>query len=100
VLYNPTINDTFFVTRFVTDLHDDIRVPLLLHRPLDVDTTSALALIQEQELEQSRCSRREFKPGHGQPTVRAAQSPAAVTVKWLWPLQWTFHVVEAPQRTL
>jgi hypothetical protein len=49
VLYNPAINDTFFVTRFVTGLHDDIRVPLLLHRPLDVDTTSALALIQEQE---------------------------------------------------
>jgi hypothetical protein len=69
VLYNPAINDTFFVTRFVTGLHDDIRVPLLLHRPLDVDTTSALALIQEQELEQSRCSGREFTRGSSKNSV-------------------------------
>lgn len=36
VLYNPAMDDTFFVTRFVSGLRDDIRVPLLLHRPRDV----------------------------------------------------------------
>ncbi|CAD6241764.1 unnamed protein product [Miscanthus lutarioriparius] len=51
LLYNPAYDDTF-VTWFVGDLRDDIRSALLLHRPRDVDTASALALIQEQELEQ------------------------------------------------
>jgi hypothetical protein len=51
LLYNPMFDDTF-VTRFVSGLRDEIRSALLLHRPKAVDTTSALALIQEQELEQ------------------------------------------------
>lgn len=50
-LYNPAIDDTFFMTRFVGGLREDIRSPILLHRPKDVDTASALSLIQEQELE-------------------------------------------------
>jgi hypothetical protein len=53
LLYNPAIDDTIFITRFIGGLRDDIRSALLLHKPGDVDTTSALALIQEQELEQS-----------------------------------------------
>ena len=36
----------------MSGLRDEIRSALLLHRPKDVDTTSALALIQEQDLEQ------------------------------------------------
>jgi hypothetical protein len=51
LLYNPAIDDTFFVTRFVGGLRDNIRSAILLHRPSDVDTASALTLIQEQELE-------------------------------------------------
>lgn len=51
LLYNSAIDDTFFMTRFVGGLREDIRSPILLHRPKDVDTASALALIQEQELE-------------------------------------------------
>ena len=54
VLYNPAFDDTFFVTRFVSGLRDEIRVPLLLHRSHDVDTASTLALIQEQQLEVAR----------------------------------------------
>jgi hypothetical protein len=45
VLYNPAIDDTFFVTQFVSGLREDIRVPLMLHCSGDVDTASALALI-------------------------------------------------------
>jgi hypothetical protein len=37
--------------RFIGGLRDDIRSAILLHRPGDVDTASALGLIQEQELE-------------------------------------------------
>ena len=33
LLYNPTYDDTFFVTRFVGGLCDDIKSALLLHRP-------------------------------------------------------------------
>lgn len=45
LLYNLAIDDTFFVTRFVSGLREDIRVPILLHKPKDVDTASALAMI-------------------------------------------------------
>lgn len=51
LLYNPAYDNTFFVMWFVGGLRDDIRAALMLHRPHDVDTVSALALIQEQELE-------------------------------------------------
>ena len=46
----------------MSGLRDEIRSTLLLHRPKDVDTTSALALIQEQELEQgnAQSSRQDF----------------------------------------
>ncbi|CAD6267218.1 unnamed protein product [Miscanthus lutarioriparius] len=62
LLYNPAFDDTFFVTRFVSGLRDEIRSALLLHRPKDVDTASALVLIQEQELEQgnAKSSGRDF----------------------------------------
>jgi hypothetical protein len=42
VLNNPAINDTFFVTRFVSGLREDIRAPLMLHRSSDVDTAKCL----------------------------------------------------------
>ena len=54
MLYNPGIDDTFFITRFVSGLREDIWVPIMLHRSGDVDTASALALIQEQELNQAK----------------------------------------------
>jgi hypothetical protein len=59
-MYNLASDDTFFVTQFVGGLHEDIRSPILLHRPCDVDTASTLAMIQEQELEQTSSSRRDF----------------------------------------
>jgi hypothetical protein len=51
MLYNPNYDDTFFVVRFLGGLKDDIRAPIALHRPSTVDTASALALLQEEELE-------------------------------------------------
>lgn len=46
----------------MSGLRDEIRSALLLHRPKDVDTTIALALIQEQELKQgnAKSSGQEF----------------------------------------
>lgn len=73
LLYNPAFDETFFVTRFMAGLRDEIRSAILLHRPSDVDTASALAMIQEQELEQSRTksSRRDFTRG----AARAVPGP-------------------------
>jgi hypothetical protein len=50
LLYNPTYDHVYFVTRFLTGLKEEIRAPVALHRPRDVDTACALALLQEEEL--------------------------------------------------
>ena len=54
LLYNPAYDHVFFVTRFLHGLKDEIRAVIVLHRPKDVETASALALLQESELEQER----------------------------------------------
>ena len=51
LLYNDSYDDVYLVTRFLGGLKEDIRAPIALHRPKDVDTASALALLQEEELE-------------------------------------------------
>ena len=51
ILYNPAFDDTYLVTRFLGGLREEIRSAITLHRPKDVNTTSALALLQEEELE-------------------------------------------------
>jgi hypothetical protein len=50
LLYNPSYDHVYFVNRFLTGLKEEIRAPIALHRPQDVDTASALALLQEEEL--------------------------------------------------
>jgi hypothetical protein len=55
LLYNPSYDDTFLVVRFLNGLKDEIRAPIALHCPKDVDTASALALLQQEELD---CRRR------------------------------------------
>lgn len=42
------------MTRFIGGLKEEIRAPISLHRPTDVDAASALALLQEQELENAK----------------------------------------------
>ena len=54
LLYNSNYDDTYFVTRFITGLKEDIRSVIALHQPKDVDTASALALLQLAELSISR----------------------------------------------
>jgi hypothetical protein len=54
LLYNPTYDDVFFVTRFLAGLKEEIRSAITLHRPRDVDTASALALLQEEELSMAK----------------------------------------------
>jgi len=50
LLYNPSYDHVYFVTRFLAGLKEEIRAPIALHRPRDVDTASALAMLQEEEL--------------------------------------------------
>jgi len=54
LLYNSNYDDTYFVTRFVAGLKEEIRVVITLHQPKDVDTASALALLQEEELSRGK----------------------------------------------
>lgn len=50
LLYNPNYDETYFVTRFLAGLKEDIRTCIVLHRPPYVDTASTLALLQEAKL--------------------------------------------------
>lgn len=54
LLYNNNYDDTYFVTHFVAGLKEEIRRVIALHQPKDVDTASALALLQEEELNRSQ----------------------------------------------
>ena len=45
LLYNSSYDDTYFVTHFVAGLREEIRSAIALHRPKDVDTAGALALL-------------------------------------------------------
>jgi hypothetical protein len=54
LLYNLAYDNVYFITRFVVGLRDDIRAAIALHRPTNVDIASALALLQEEELNQSK----------------------------------------------
>jgi len=51
LLHNGSHDDVYLVTHFLGGLREDIRAPIALHHPKDVDTASALALLQEEELE-------------------------------------------------
>lgn len=51
LLYNPSYDDTFFVTQFLGGLKEEIRAAIALHRPKTVQDASELALLQELELE-------------------------------------------------
>lgn len=63
LLYNPNYDETYFVTRFLAGLKEEIRAGIVLHRPPDVDTASALALLQEAELGKSK-GRPQVKDGY------------------------------------
>lgn len=54
LLYYPSYDDTFFVTRFLGGLKEEIRSAIALHRPKTVQAASELALLQELELEMQK----------------------------------------------
>lgn len=54
LLYNDQYDDTYFVTYFMVRLKEEIRAAIALHRPRDVATASALATLQEEELNRCR----------------------------------------------
>jgi len=54
LLYNSAYDDTYFVTRFLGGLKEEIRSVIALHRTTNVLTASSLALLQESELESNR----------------------------------------------
>jgi uncharacterized protein YihD (DUF1040 family) len=45
LLYNLAYDHVYFATRFLAGLKEEIIAPIALHRPRDVDTVSALALL-------------------------------------------------------
>lgn len=64
LLYNPSYDDVYFVTRFLGGLKEEIRAPITLHHPPNLETAGTLALLQEAELELSRTkmqSKSEFR---------------------------------------
>lgn len=54
LLYNNSYDDTYLVSRFLGGLKEEIRSVIALHRPPDVDTAAALALLQEEEMENAK----------------------------------------------
>lgn len=50
LLYNNSYDEVYVVTRFLDGLKEEIRSVIALHRPETVDTASALALLEEEEI--------------------------------------------------
>ena len=69
LLYNPSYDDTYFVTQFLGGLCKEVRSAIALHCPKNVQEASSLALLQEAELEtRSRRHVKEF----GQPSFKSS----------------------------
>lgn len=62
LLYNPSYDDVYFVTKFLSGLKEEIRAPITLHRPKNLVEASTLALLQETELQASRQKKLEREP--------------------------------------
>ena len=71
LLYNPTYDDTFFVTRFLGGLVEEICSAIALHRPKNVQEASTLALLQEAELDNRR---KKYVPTLPKPSFRTFSS--------------------------
>jgi len=71
LLYNTHYDDTYFVTRFLGGLSEEIRSVIALHHPKDVQAASALALLQEEELDNSKrkATSRDFSKTSYHPSV-------------------------------
>ncbi|CAD6236488.1 unnamed protein product [Miscanthus lutarioriparius] len=70
LLYNQSYDDVFFVTRFLGGLKEEIRAPLILYRPPNLEVAGTLAHLQEAELEASKSKaqpRSEFRDSYKGP---------------------------------
>jgi len=100
LLYNSSYDDTYFVTRFLGGLRDDIRSIIALHRPSSVDTTSALAILQEEELAKSKVQSTlnqslvsSIKVSTELDFLRIKPNPVKRASQWMIPrglINWTF----------
>lgn len=54
LLEDPYTSEVFFVERYLAGLRPDIRTAVVLHCPVDTETASLLATLQETELESER----------------------------------------------
>jgi hypothetical protein len=60
IIYNSTLDESFFVYEFLDGLRDDLCAAIWLHQPSDLDTAFRLALLQEEE----------YKPGKSRMSSR------------------------------
>jgi len=100
LLYNSSYDDTYFVTRFLGGLRDDIRSIIALHRPSSVDTASALAILQEEELAKSKVQSTlnqslvsSIKVSTELDFLRIKPNPVKRASQWMIPrglINWTF----------
>lgn len=65
LLYNYSYDDVYFVTYFLGGLKDEIRSPIALHRPPNLETAYSLALIQEEELAAQKSKHTKWEPKQG-----------------------------------
>ena len=56
-------DDVYFVTKFLSGLKEEIRAPITLHRPPNLETAITLALLQEAELELAK-PKSQYKSDH------------------------------------
>jgi len=100
LLYNSSYDDTYFVTRFLGGLRDDIRSIIALHRPSSVDTAIALAILQEEELAKSKVQSTlnqslvsSIKVSTELDFLRIKPNPVKRASQWMIPrglINWTF----------
>jgi hypothetical protein len=81
--HNSSLDDTFFVAKFMKGLKKEIRSAIILHKPRTVDAAITLALLQESQLHDARRPRYEPRKWHNQagpgalgPHPAEAQIPA------------------------
>lgn len=51
LVHNKSLDDVFFVSKFLQGLNPDIRSAIILHKPRTVDVALSLALMQASVLE-------------------------------------------------
>ncbi|XP_051209991.1 uncharacterized protein [Lolium perenne] len=78
--YKPDLDPTFFTTRFIDGLRNDLRATVLIQCPQDLDTAVSLALLQEEIGEDVDIVQYSPKPSGFQRVNYKAQSPKSIEV--------------------